>query len=121
MNKRQAKKYRKKVVYPIIDEFNLLTLNQEELDKAIKDFDEYCIKHRHYKHYKDKKKIMNEPCLYSYPVGKSAIGFYEKMFSLTRKYTKSIRVTQSIDDLKQSYGINLNYYFGKCDRNSKER
>ena len=58
MNKRQAKKYRKKVVYPIIDEFNLLTLNQEELDKAIKDFDEYCIKHRHYKHYKDRKSVV---------------------------------------------------------------
>lgn len=108
MNKRQAKKYRKKVAYPIIDEFNLLTLNQEELDKAIKNFDEYCIKHRHYKHYKDKKKIMNEPCLYGYPVGKSVINFYEKMFSSTRKYTKSIRVTQSLDDLKQSYDINLN-------------
>lgn len=51
---------------------------------------------------------MNEPCLYSYPVGKSVIGFYEKMFSLTRKYTKSIRVTQSLDDLKQSYDIDLN-------------
>ncbi len=35
---------------------------------------------------------MNEPCLYSYPVGKSVIDFYEKMFSLTRKYTKAILI-----------------------------
>lgn len=30
MNKRKAKKARKKICYPFIDEFNLLTLNEEE-------------------------------------------------------------------------------------------
>lgn len=84
MNKRQAKKYRKKVIYPIIDEFNLLTLNQEELDKARKDFEEYCLKHRRYKKYRDKNKIMNEPCFYRYPVGKAVSDFYERMFLLGR-------------------------------------
>lgn len=52
MNKRQAKKAAKKVTYPLVDEFNLLTLSPEEYNeynKAIKDYHEYVLKHCIYK------------------------------------------------------------------------
>lgn len=32
MNKRQIKKINLKVIYPLVDEFNLTTLNEEEQD-----------------------------------------------------------------------------------------
>lgn len=73
MNKRQAKKEHKKVIYPLIDEFNLLTLNEEEYKQAMKEFYEYAYKHLHYKHYRDKNKpyIKNHIPIFSFPVGKA--------------------------------------------------
>lgn len=102
MNKRQAKKYRSKVVYPIIDEFNLLTLDEKELKEAQKDFENYCLKHHHYKRYKDREKIGNKPCFYRYPVGKSVSDFIK----LTSGRNKPVIVYQNLDILKDSYKNN---------------
>ena len=71
MNKRKAKKEQKKVVYPLVDEFNLLFLKEDDYNKAIKDYKNYCFKFYRYKHYKEKEKIIQKlikcPCLYSFP------------------------------------------------------
>ena len=83
MNKRQLKKYRNKVIYPLIDEMNLLTLNQDELKEAIEGFERYCMRHYHYKHYKDREKLMNKRCYYCYPVGERTREFMRMATSLT--------------------------------------
>ena len=69
MNKRQAKKVRKKVVYPLVDEMNLLTLSPEEYRVAMEDFHKWIQKNCSYKHYKDRdKKAFGFGC-YRFPVG----------------------------------------------------
>lgn len=69
MNKRQAKKMRNKVVYPLVDEMNLLTLSEEERKAAFKDFEGYVQKHFRYFHYRDMYKLIRKPCLYAFPIG----------------------------------------------------
>lgn len=51
MNRRQAKKASKKVIFPMGDEMNLLTLIPEEYEKTMKDFYHYVQKYCCYKHY----------------------------------------------------------------------
>lgn len=71
MNKRQAKKAARKVVYPLVDEMNLLTLSPEEYKQAMRDFHDYMQKHCRYKRYKDKKKCRMQACVYRFPVGEA--------------------------------------------------
>lgn len=108
MNKRQAKKASKKVTAPLVDEFNLLTLSTEEYEKAMEDYWNYVQKHCRYKHYKDRWEKGGKPFSYNFPVGKAVRAFYEKTFSLTRTYNEPIKTTQSLDDLKKSYGSDTN-------------
>lgn len=100
MNKRQVKKYRSKVVYPLVDEYNLLTLDEDEYKKAINDYKNYCIKHCSYKHYKDKDKVFKRPFFYSFPIGESM----KQMFKLTRgKAVAPVVIHQSLEQLKSLY------------------
>lgn len=92
MNKRQAKKRRKKVVYPLVDEFNLLTLNEDEYNKAIEDYHNFCSKHYSYKHYKDRYKLLlRKPCFYRFPVGEATKNYMGQTLKLTR--TRSFPLT----------------------------
>lgn len=89
MNKRQAKKYRRKIVYPFMDEANLLTLTKEEREEALKELDDFCVKYRHYHHYRDKKRIMDKPCCYRFPLGSLVTtekDFLERIYRTARKY-----------------------------------
>ena len=100
MNKRQAKKAAKKVVYPLVDEFNLLTMDNEERKAAIDDFNAYAQKHYRYFHYKDKYKKVRTPCYYCFPVGKKYAEQLVKMTDLYRSQKPSgIVISQSIQDL----------------------
>lgn len=80
MNRRKKKKASKKVTYPFVDEMNLLTLNAEEYEAAMKDFEEYVQKHCRYKHYKDKRKA-GRGIVYHFPVGEA----YRKAYGFTLK------------------------------------
>ena len=66
MNKRQVKKANKKVVYPLVDETNLVTLSPEEQEQALADLHKWVHQHCRYKHYKDKYKRLR---CYSFPIG----------------------------------------------------
>ena len=90
MNRRQKKKASKKVTYPVLDEMNLLTLNKEEYDAAIKDFDDYVQKHCRYKHYKDKWKVGG---IYRFPVGKEySSKLYEQIIKTARKFHATYKI-----------------------------
>lgn len=108
MNKRQAKKAAKKVTYPLVDEFNLLTLSPEEYNKAIKDFNEYVQKHCRYKHYKDKWKAGKAPFSYHFPVGESGSPFFRRIIQNTRKCPNITTVNQSLVQLYSSYSNKSN-------------
>jgi len=85
MNKRQAKKARRKVVPPFADEMNLLTLSDEEYKEAMKEFDDFIWKNCRYFHYKDKYK---KPMLrYIFPAGQKYREFIEHMIKTSRKYS----------------------------------
>ena len=104
MNKRQTKKVHKKVIYPFVDEMNLLTLNQEELDKAIADFNDYVFKHCRYKHYKDKEIISERLCIYTFPVGESVRKYYEEILNRTVSYRGNIStINWTISELRSKY------------------
>lgn len=104
MNKRQVKKMHKKVIYPFVDEMNLLTLSQEELENAIADFNDYVFKHCRYKHYKDKEIISKRFCLYTFPVGESVRNYYETILSRAASYQGDVgTINQTIEDLKSKY------------------
>ena len=105
MNKRQAKKDRQKFVYGLIDEWNLITMDKEEQEAAQREYMEYCRKYRHYKHYHDREKILMEPCVYTYPVGKKYAEHIQKMLKTARGYhVTPVVVMQSLSDLKDQYG-----------------
>ena len=103
MNKRQAKKARKKVVYPLVDEMNLLTLSTKEYEEAMKDFHEWVQKHCRYKHYKDKYKHIRFNC-YHFPVGKLYLEHREQLLKTVRCYNVDVKiVSQCLDDIKKAY------------------
>lgn len=104
MNKRQTKKARKKVVYPLIDEFNLLTMNAEEVKAAHKEYDDYIQKHFRYFHYRDWRKVARKPCFFKYPVGEAAREYYEGVLKRVRKYeVPTETIIQDINQLKIAY------------------
>lgn len=104
MNKRQAKKARKKIIYPFIDEMNLLTLNTEELKKARTDFENYVQRHFRYKHYRSKDKLLEKPCYYRFPVVESVRKYYEYSLKTARRYNVTpVIITQAMDELKAMY------------------
>ena len=77
MNKRKAKKARQKVIYPLVDEFNLIGMSEKERVGEIEKYKRYCQKHYAYKHYKDAVKIfrqLNSSSIpaYFYPIPKAA-------------------------------------------------
>ena len=107
MNKRKAKKYKKKVICPIRDEFGLIGMTKEELDAEYQAYHTYVQKYCHYKHYKDKKVLMQKYGYYccGFASGNSSFGkSFEKELKTMRKYnvTQHI-VVQSLDELKQMY------------------
>ena len=81
MNKRQAKKVRKKVVYPPVDEFNLISMSAEEIKDAHKEYDDYVQKHFRYFHYRDRRKVAMRPCFYRYTVGEAVSRYYEEVLN----------------------------------------
>ena len=101
MNKRQAKKARKKVTYPLVDEMNLLTLSPEEYKEAMADFDEYVQNHCRYKHYKDRYKNSGFNC-YHFPVGGGYKKYMQSFLNRTRKINVEV-VIQDKDTLKYLY------------------
>jgi len=102
MNKRQAKKMRNKVVYPIVDEMHLLTLSEEERNAAFKDFESYVQKHFRYFHYKDRHKLIRKPCIYAFPISSNVSAddkqYVSNMMKRVRTY-QAISVTQECSGL----------------------
>ena len=110
MNKRQAKKNSKKFVYGLVDEWNLIAMDAEEQKVARKEFEDYCRKYRHFKHYRDRKKIWMKPCMYQYPISKAQREFTDQIMRTTRSYRVTpIIVFQSLSDLRDRYGNELFY------------
>ena len=104
MNKRQAKKARKKVVYPLADEFNLLTLNAEELEEAIADYQKYAQKYCRYYHYRDREKLMRKRCYYVFPVGKTGREYCQGMLKRARKHNSPpVKVVQEMNGIMNIY------------------
>ena len=101
MNKRQAKKARKKVTYPLVDEMNLLTLSLEEYQKAMADYHEWVYKHCRYKHYRDRYKNMGFNC-YHFPVGEAHKESMQSLFKSARKMNVQV-VIQDKEVLKNMY------------------
>lgn len=101
MNKRQEKKARKKVVYPLVDEFNLLSMNEKEVMAARKEYDDYVREHFRYFHYRDKYKVARKPCHFRYPVGEAAKEYFAGMLKRVRRYEgPSETIVQDISQFK---------------------
>jgi len=101
MNKRQLKKKQKKYLPIIADEYNLLTMTEEERQQAYKECDEYRKKYGYRKKYKDLKgNYLN----YYYPVGKEHQERMSRIISTLRsKPIKFMIVEQKFKDLEHSY------------------
>lgn len=100
MNKRQRKKKEKKYLPIIADEFNLLTMTDEEREKAFADYEKFREKYAYRKRYKDLKK--GKRLRYYYPIGKKYAESLTELNNITRSgESKPITVTQSLDDLKK--------------------
>ena len=92
------------MVYPLVDEFNLLTLNAEELKGAIADYQKYAQKYYRYYHYRDREKLIRKRCCYTHPVGKAISEYYQDMLKRTRKYNApSVTVVQDINVIMNIY------------------
>ncbi|GAF66427.1 hypothetical protein BTS2_3328 [Bacillus sp. TS-2] len=76
MNKRQRKKKEKKYLPIIADEFNLLSMNPTELEKAHSDFREFREKYAYRKKYKNLKE--GQVLKYFYPIGSEFTNSLEK-------------------------------------------
>lgn len=124
MNKRQAKKASRKVVIPFADEMNLLTLNDEEYKKAMKDYDEYVQKRCRFKHYRDKEKLRRKQ--YFFPVGTCFAKVAENMFRTARtfgggpvfvhqRYAKGIFFTEGVTIDSETGALEEKYYAGETD------
>lgn len=104
MNKRQLKKCKNKIAYPLVDEYNLLTLNADEYKKAIEDYKNYCRKYYRFKCYKNKHKILKKPFIYNFPIGQATKDYMMQMLALTsRKPIKTTTVYQSLEQIKNMY------------------
>ena len=88
MNKRQYKKARKKVNKIIFDELVLLIYTSdytpEEYKEFHKDIAEYSYRHHRFKHYKDKKCVIDFN--YHPPVGKKSLEHFENTLKYVRKF-----------------------------------
>lgn len=107
MNKRQAKKAKKKVTYPFMDEMNLLTLSAEEYKAAIEDLDSYVHKYCQYKHYKDKYKNFDIHC-YHLPIGKKYAESFAQLIQQHSRGHVSTTVTQKLSNFNYPYPDALN-------------
>lgn len=88
-----------------MDEFNLISMNEEEFKAARKEYDDYVQKHFRYFHYRDWHKVARKPCLYRYPVGEAARKYYEGVLKRVRKYkVPTETIIQDINQLKTIYG-----------------
>jgi hypothetical protein len=97
MNKRQAKKKKKKYLPVIADEFNLLGMTDKERESAILEYVKFVEKYAYRKHYRDLKK--HDYLVYAYPAPKAAVEMLRKFTSRCRKHnSKSMIVSQSLDD-----------------------
>lgn len=105
MNKRQAKKARRKVTYPLIDEMNLLTLSAEEYKAAMADFEQFVQKHCRYKHYKDRYKKSGFG-LYHFPVGKE---YAERFIQSILKHARKFNVDVVVQDNDALEGLHCYY------------
>lgn len=133
MNKRQAKKTRKKVIYPLVDEFNLISMNAEELRVARKEYYDYVQKHFRYFHYRDKYKVARKPCFFRYPVGEAIREYLEGIFKRRRKYKGSTNsflagysvstetIIQDVNQIKNMYGDDLDELLPHEGKEEEER
>lgn len=83
MNKRQKKKKEKKYLLIIADEFNLLTMTEEEKKEAFKGYNRYRERFAYRKRYKDLKN--DKPLQYYFPVGRN---FSNAMSVLSNSFIK---------------------------------
>lgn len=84
MNKRQLKKKKKKCLPVIVDEFNLLTMTDDEREKAYKKYEEYV---RRYSYRKKYKNLKGKHLVYFYPVGNQMGNMISEMSRRVRKRT----------------------------------
>lgn len=99
MNKRQAKKKKKKYLPVIADEANLILMTDEERNSAIDEYIKFVEKYAYRKRYRDLKK--GNYLSYAYPAPKAAVEMLRKFTSRCRKpNSKSMIVTQSLDDFQ---------------------
>lgn len=102
MNKRQAKKHKKKVVIPffIMDEMHLSSMTEEEREVFYKARKEFIKRHCHYKHYRDKINIKIDQKKWFEYAGFTPITSeeqFENLFKNVRKRRISLTIVK--DDL----------------------
>lgn len=83
MNKRQRKKKEKKYLPIIADEFNLMTMTEEEREQAMKDYDKFREKYAFCKTYKQLKE--GKPLRYYFPTGQQFTNSMRELSGVTRK------------------------------------
>lgn len=86
-----------------MDEFALLTLNEEEYKQAISDFDDYVQKHCRYKHYKERDSAMIP--MYRIIAGEFCKSYVEKLIKNARK--RKVETTIAVHDGDSSKQICL--------------
>ena len=106
-NKRKYKKRMQKYFIPIADEFNVLTMTEEEKKDWYKQLDEYGRRNFHYKHYRDKddvlRRAMSHPTIYA-PVGATHRSYIQELHNLCvspRKHSIGTQIVfQNINQLE---------------------
>lgn len=83
MKKRQRKKNEKKYITIYVDEFNLITMTDEERKQAWDDYLKYRKKYAFRKRYKDLK--TSKPLMYIFPPSQSMGSFISEISKRSRK------------------------------------
>ncbi|WDV09379.1 hypothetical protein [Lysinibacillus irui] len=102
MNKRQRKKNQKKYLPIHADEFNLLTMTEDEQKKAWSEYLEFREKHAYCKTYrqlKEFKKANKGMIFYQFSIGNQMGKFLREVSNFGRKKSEhSITITQSLTE-----------------------
>ena len=115
MNKRKAKKRLKKCFTPLVDEFGMVTMSDEERKVFRKSIQTYSLRHFSYKHYKDKekafKKAVEHPAIYT-PLGRGKNFFLDREYGqdyiinisrFSRAKIDTVIVFQNMEQLREAY------------------
>lgn len=108
MNKRQKKKRKKKYLPVIADEFNLLSMSDEEREKAYRDYENFV---RRYAYRMKYKNLKGKFLTYYFPVGQNSSKYLTEVSDRCRRERKKplCTITQGISDFNILQDVPLGF------------